>query len=683
MLNDISITSSLKAIQNYSPSSRNYLKVVGIGSKQHLEAVQINWFGRLLMWLGFTNSCMKKVIRYVADNIEHLRQHGQDQLGSLNVLAGRMAAYDNRHCNRQYGLVIKIKKAMARAIPVSKPLTIDPTPPSLPEETKPVGKPGKPPIVNVPLPSLLPQPPAPSQPPAPAPSPSTPPPPSKTVVKPQFANIVDEYAYCRNDPQAVYDLLAKHGNDEAQFKKLIEAISPDDITQQSPLKNAKHFDFFDLTSDDKNFRIKPGVVVRLMSKEQLIRVIDGYFVEEWGTAVDDSLIRFMRTVIAHRSPVEQNELIARIVQSKVFASLDYIASHSSSLQNTLKTHYLVHLAKTNPQDIQDKLKQFFNKACDGTSATVEFLKSNSIEALSSAQKAMIAQALIQNLDLYLWKDLKMVTVLANDVQYAKMLFESADGLLALNHLLSECKNIKALEAATTNITNAVIYKIFIVFVRRLEKIGSPNIDLLPHLERAFSCLTTIKTKEKLHEYLHPLLSDLYLDRSLSDQLAIPLSTLVIKHLQPALWNNWDIPMFNLMRRSVLNGIEYFNAANNDPEKIKVLLSKYSLIHTLQLEQLQGDLESPPYSLSSSSIKLINDRREVLEKEIDKVRRNVYEGCKLFRDKIEGVEEILRIYTHQHINNLQSMYEAMEKDKNFKYPLHQVKDRLNFLNGVRP
>lgn len=44
-----------------------YLEVVKDGEGKHLQAVSKNWFGRLLMWLGWSSASIKVVAGYIND----------------------------------------------------------------------------------------------------------------------------------------------------------------------------------------------------------------------------------------------------------------------------------------------------------------------------------------------------------------------------------------------------------------------------------------------------------------------------------------------------------------------------------------------------------------------------------------------------------------------------------------
>lgn len=55
----------LEAIQSFDTSQHLYLSVEGKGENQCLKAKERNWFGRLLMKLGWSSSSMSKVADYV------------------------------------------------------------------------------------------------------------------------------------------------------------------------------------------------------------------------------------------------------------------------------------------------------------------------------------------------------------------------------------------------------------------------------------------------------------------------------------------------------------------------------------------------------------------------------------------------------------------------------------------
>lgn len=106
------INLSLSAIQNYKTEKNIYLRVVGKGKEQRLEAVKQNWFGRLLMWLGCSSSSMSKVIKFLNFNMHSLCAVGKIDLenkgSALGKLVKKTELYDKRHPGKLNTLVNNI-----------------------------------------------------------------------------------------------------------------------------------------------------------------------------------------------------------------------------------------------------------------------------------------------------------------------------------------------------------------------------------------------------------------------------------------------------------------------------------------------------------------------------------------------------------------------------------------------
>lgn len=126
------INDSIRAIQDCNPKDHKYLKVVGSGAGQHLEVVQKNWFGRLLMWLGCTNACMKKVIHFVGGHISTLTlAAGKNDDAKLKLIAlvGKITKYNDKHGKpKKFASVVDhIKKVSARLGKTAqqKPLSVN------------------------------------------------------------------------------------------------------------------------------------------------------------------------------------------------------------------------------------------------------------------------------------------------------------------------------------------------------------------------------------------------------------------------------------------------------------------------------------------------------------------------------------------------------------------------------
>lgn len=123
------INISLQQIQQCNPKERIYLRVVGKGSEQHLEQVKKNWFGRLLMWLGLTSSCMKKVADFVSRNIDSLYKAAESDSSKIGLLSlvGRISKYNDKHPKRIQALVNNISKViLAQPKPTQPPQITSP-----------------------------------------------------------------------------------------------------------------------------------------------------------------------------------------------------------------------------------------------------------------------------------------------------------------------------------------------------------------------------------------------------------------------------------------------------------------------------------------------------------------------------------------------------------------------------
>ena len=81
-----------------------YLEVVGKGRDQHLEAVSKNWFGRLLMWLGWSSASIGVVAKYINDlaqeylnpNLQLGREENLQVYSDLEILEGKLDSHTIR-----------------------------------------------------------------------------------------------------------------------------------------------------------------------------------------------------------------------------------------------------------------------------------------------------------------------------------------------------------------------------------------------------------------------------------------------------------------------------------------------------------------------------------------------------------------------------------------------------------
>lgn len=113
------IENSVLAIKQSCPKSGIYLRVVGKGNDQCLQAVKINWFGRLLMWLGCSNASMAKVAKFLHQNIGALTNSKlldvQDEQNPLGKLLARAKKFDQNHPAKISHLIGKITSTYTSA----------------------------------------------------------------------------------------------------------------------------------------------------------------------------------------------------------------------------------------------------------------------------------------------------------------------------------------------------------------------------------------------------------------------------------------------------------------------------------------------------------------------------------------------------------------------------------------
>lgn len=101
------IQESLAAIKLCKPEENVYLCVIGEGVNQHLKAVKMNWWGRLLMLFGCSNASMTKVSKYISQNIdkickvwfEGLEKNVNDP-HALCKLVHRVNSYNRRYSHK-------------------------------------------------------------------------------------------------------------------------------------------------------------------------------------------------------------------------------------------------------------------------------------------------------------------------------------------------------------------------------------------------------------------------------------------------------------------------------------------------------------------------------------------------------------------------------------------------------
>lgn len=138
----LNIDLSLSAIQTYKAEKGIYLRVVGKGENQHLEAVKQNWFGRLLMWLGCSSASMAKVIKFLDLNMHALCSAGRLDLqkdgNALEKLTKRTVAYSQHHRGKLSDSVKNITAVYAQYNTLQNPV-VEPLQPvaTLPVKSEP------------------------------------------------------------------------------------------------------------------------------------------------------------------------------------------------------------------------------------------------------------------------------------------------------------------------------------------------------------------------------------------------------------------------------------------------------------------------------------------------------------------------------------------------------------------
>lgn len=472
------IEKSLSSIQRCNSKQHLYLKVIGTGDQQYLEAVRVNWFGRLLMWLGCGNACLKKVARFMFDNRDKLfEQASAKGKIKLKILHEKLEMYDSRHGYRMSYLISKISETFAAQglpKPVSLPLSPEHATPALVTLSDPALLPrpaeALPSPVQFPLPSgpvqILPPsgpvqltPPAPVKPygetPAQAPLPA----PTPKAIRATKLQSVDELAQC-HDRKAVYDLLRKYGQDETQFKALLAAIAPQEIYDDSPAMHAEALDMFGLAED--NSKIKPEYVVRFMSMAQLQQLIKGYFVKHWEkNEVRSSLLPFGKNILAYRLQSEHTELFDLIVRQEVF-SPEFMSGSNSPIQNILKSRYLLYIMRNmSGNQLETKLKEFILAVWKDNMAKPTFLHDPNFQKLFSTEELVsIALVFAKEFDTRNWKDFPLLNIVFKSPECAEKILSLKMSDDKMDFALSCCSVdvLKNLSQKTINETTLQIHR---------------------------------------------------------------------------------------------------------------------------------------------------------------------------------------------------------------------------------
>lgn len=288
----VDIETSIEAIQNYNPREGLYLKVIGSGSEQHLEAIRINWFGRLLMWLGFTTACMTKVAQFVEKHLQAICKAGQidlrDPKNPLRQLVNRILIYNDTHKNkldRTANNIVDIYNTCSKPIPTfSKPI--------------PVQKPS---------------------------------PPKSTL---------DKYHEIKGqDDKGVKELLNTCCKDLPNFEALIKAMSLDEVTRFATNPE----DVFCLLEED---RFLPSAcltnAITYMSVHQLQRLISSLSTLQKAPKFLDAFYNVAETIRSLRSVAVQEILFNEMIAFDFYRSTLLPATMASSLwESAVETPQLI------------------------------------------------------------------------------------------------------------------------------------------------------------------------------------------------------------------------------------------------------------------------------------------------------------------------------------------------------
>lgn len=555
-----SIEKSLEAIQFCNPKDRLYLQVTGQGTEQHLEIVKKNWFGRLLMWLGFTSTCMKKVAKYVAENISALCIQSPDNRISLKELAGKITKYSVRHKGLVNLMASSVNSVLKNYVLLSVPKLQKPTLASIAA-----------PATSSPLAVLLP--------PttitfAPVASPTV----AKVIITPAVPDTesVIEYKACRTNPGAVYALLRKYGKDETQFKELIQEMTPLEIYTNSPAKQPINpMDYFDLLAEDPNREIAAGYVVKYMRLDQLKELVKGYFVLAWDDKVRECFFSFFKEVLSARTQDEQNMLFGQVVTQDFF-TLAYMTKRDTPIQNMLKSKYLQHILNNAPDPDQTQmLADFLEKVWDNMVPKAFLHEPLCYNALNVAQQTKVFFQLIIHYDCESWIGLPFI----NNVLLADLtLLNKLSNLNSRNYLpriiaQGSTKLLRAAQKSNKDVTQHLCEHVYYL----IQQTPPP----VKKIKKFLKCLIEFSTPEVV--YLG-IMNSLKNYSSLRDCFAVFVKLFDVNFWQADLHNYWPYRSLNYLKEI----IPLFRAAKDNPEKTRCLVGLFIQKYRNQ-EELYSEL----------------------------------------------------------------------------------------------
>lgn len=232
------------------------------------------------MWLGFTNTCMKKVANYIAQNIENLSKiyytnptHKTNK--ALETLVGRIKHYNDRHrrCNKIAHIVGKIEsihktekdnsqkkqepEPIKTTIPQTSPVISVPTP--APASSPPPETPTIAAIIPSPPSFKMPPKPISKKPPKPTPAPLPIPP---AAIPQHVLDGIKEFQSLRGHVAKVAELFDKPSGPHAQ------TIAQDSIPAKKELKGLKKL-LEDSSKDEERF----AAIIQEMTQDEICHYV--------------------------------------------------------------------------------------------------------------------------------------------------------------------------------------------------------------------------------------------------------------------------------------------------------------------------------------------------------------------------------------------------------------------------
>lgn len=405
------IDKSLRAIQRYNPEDHLYLKVEGNGDRQYLMEVKVNWLGRILMWLGLGNACMKRVAEYMVKHFAPLCQKASYiDLKNLKTLTIRMEKYNKRHGNKIPKCELLMSHAFTKNVSlatasvnvpnsnsvVTKAL-LNPQPSkSDTNTTKPTGRPEHPPQLMITV---------------------TPPDLSLTPSQqPTRLLGVVEFDRVRSKPcSKLKKLLTKYHQYEKHFKAIIEAMTSWEVEQYA---YSDSLDIFSMLSNP----VKPNWIspIKYMCTGQIQHLIKGFL----HSGVPSQFIEpVVRDILAFK-PTDQDLLVDFMVKDKNFKS-SYIKKDNTPIQNILKARYTLFLLRKN-ESKQLRFRKFLDQVCCKDSGSIAFLQDpHFVNQLSKDEKAKFAQYFAGTDNTNIWGQLPFLKDAAMDPAHALEIFVAA------------------------------------------------------------------------------------------------------------------------------------------------------------------------------------------------------------------------------------------------------------------